>query len=546
MPPLAQRQPGVLGGIEVYLVMSLSEERNKFRLAISESVLFLGNVLSSLHLSINHLSGCIPGTVSSLTKLSSLELFNNQLSGYIPDAVSSLTELDKLIMVFNQMSGCIPGGVASLTELSLCFLKINQLSGCIPGAVSSLTKLAKLGLGSNELSGCIPGAVSSLTALSYFGLWQNRFSGAIPGAVAFLTTLSLLDLVENHLSGCVPGAVSSLTELSELRLHKNKLCCPIPDAISLIANLRCLHLKDNQLRGRIPGGLLSLPRLSVLVAGSNILSGTLGSIESPLQWLQISDNELIGSCPVVRHSQRLTVWACSGNMWEGTLPGELMRSSRLKTMDLSQTAGQVGGLRGQLPPMASHGIALKHLMMSHQSLEGFVPPFRGTLSTLALQGNRFRLFQSAKWTARSIGPSLVLMHMNLLSCSLPACGGVGTNFSLVALGNSIEHFDMALPEWVSPVERGGLFWRSGAEGRSLLLKIVCSTGLLVTIIAAKFRGGMLLRVFLLWQIGPFHHLRFVSASSLLLVHIAHQVFLRMFIFVFLLSWAECRVKQRVL
>ena len=234
-------------------------------------------------------------------------------------------------------------------------------------------------------------------------------------------------------------------------------------------------------------------------------------------------------------------------MWEGTLPGELLRPSRLETMDLSRTAGQVGGLRGQLPPTASHAIALKHLMISHQSLEGGVPPLRGTLSTLALQGNSFSLFQSAKWKASSRkNPILVLMHMNLLSCSLPACGGVGTNFSLVALGNSIERFDMALPEWVSPVERDGLFWRSGTEGRSLLLKIVCSSGLLVTVVAARFRGGMLLRVLLLWQIGPFHHLQFVSASSALLIHIARQVFLRMFIIIFLLSWAECRVKQRAL
>ena len=68
-----------------------------------------------------------------------------------------------------------------------------------------------------------------------------------------------------------------------------------------------------------------------------------------------------------------------------------MRPSRLKTMDLSQTAGQVGGLRGELPPMASHGTALEHLMLSHQSLEGFVPPLRGTLSILALQGLGARL-----------------------------------------------------------------------------------------------------------------------------------------------------------
>ena len=359
----------------------------------------------------------------------------------------------------------------------------------------------------------------------------------------------VLPMGEKSISGCIPGAVSSLIELSDLHSENNMLCGPIPDSISLITNLHYLNLKDNQLLGQIPGVLLSHPGLQALIVASNILSGTVGLIESPLSWFQISDNELVGSCPVVRHSEYLQQWICSGNMWEGRFPGELLGASRLQILDLSETAGQVGGLRGQLPPTASHAIALRHLMISHQSLEGGVPPLRGTLSTLALQGNRFGLFQSARWkwkVRRRKDPIVVLMHMNLLSCSLPACGGVGTNFSLVALGNSIERFDMALPDWVSPVERDGLFWRSGTEGRSLLLKIVCSTGLLVTVVAAKFRGGLLLRVLLLWKIGPFHHLQFVSASSWLLIHIAHQVLLRMFIFVFLLPWAECCVKQQVL
>ena len=519
--------------------------RNTLRGAIHDVVLSLGSLLSLLNLQENQLSGCLPGAMSSLTKLLFIQLWTNQLSGCIPDAVSSLTKLHFLGVGKNQMSGCVPGGVASLTQLSWCFLKVNLLSGCIPGAVSSLTKLLQFNLLSNQMSGCIPGAALSLTTLSSFDLMKNRFSGAIPGAMALLTMLSTLGLAENRLSGGVPGAVSSLIKLSLLHLHSNKLCGPVPDAISLVTNLQYLNLGDNQLRGLIPGVLLSHPGLGNIVVAMNMLSGTLGSIEAPLYRLQIADNELIGSCPVVRNAANLQSWLCSGNMWEGTFPGELMRPSQLRTLGLSQTTGQVGGLRGQLPPTASHAIALEHLMIAHQSLEGFVPPLRGTLSTLALQGNRFRLFQSAKWNVSNgknpIGTSLVLMHMNLLSCSLQACGGVGTNLSLVALGNSIECLEMALPEWVSPMERDGLFWRSGTEGRSLLLKSVCSVGLLVSIVAAKFRGGLLLRVLLVWQIGPFHHLQFVSASSLLLIHVARQVFLRMFIFVYLLSWAECRV-----
>ena len=74
-------------------------KKNTLRGPIPDAVLSLGDVLSSLNLFLNQLSGCIPGAVSSLTKLSFLDLSDNRLSGYIPDAVSSLTKLDRLGMV---------------------------------------------------------------------------------------------------------------------------------------------------------------------------------------------------------------------------------------------------------------------------------------------------------------------------------------------------------------------------------------------------------------------------------------------------------------
>ena len=48
-----------------------------------------------------------------------------------------------------------------------------------------------------------------------------------------------------------------------------------------------------------------------------------------------------------------------------------------------------------------------------------------------------------------------------------------------------------LPDWVSPMERDIAFWRSGAEGFSLLLKVVGSTSLLVVAVAARFLGVLL-------------------------------------------------------
>ena len=94
-------------------------------------------------------------------------------------------------------------------------------------------------------------------------------------------------------------------------------------------------------------------------------------------------------------------------------------------MLLSRQAGQTKGLRGQLPTKLSQASALRHFMISHQNLEGYIPPLHATFSTLALYGNRFSLLQSARWR----NDSVVVMHINLLSCPPPTCGGIGTDLS---------------------------------------------------------------------------------------------------------------------
>ena len=100
----------------------------------------------------------------------------------------------------------------------------------------------------------------------------------------------------------------------------------------------------------------------------------------------------------------------------------------------------------------------------------------------------------------------------------------------------MKRTDGALPEWVSPIERESAFWRSGTEGRELLLKGIGSTSLLMAIVAARFHSAFLLRVLSGWQIGPHPQLQLASVSSSLLHHMARQVLLRGFIFMLLLFW----------
>ena len=100
----------------------------------------------------------------------------------------------------------------------------------------------------------------------------------------------------------------------------------------------------------------------------------------------------------------------------------------------------------------------------------------------------------------------------------------GTNFSLVALGNSMKRSQKVLPAWVSPVERDSAFWRSGTEGISLLFNVMGSTSFLVVIVATKFCSGLFLRLLLTrWHRGSHPHRDLALASCWLLLRIAHQV-----------------------
>jgi len=66
--------------------------------------------LKSLNLSLNHLSGIIPGSIGRLHAMESLDLSHNELSGEIPTALSVLTSLSHLNLSYNSLRGKIPSG----------------------------------------------------------------------------------------------------------------------------------------------------------------------------------------------------------------------------------------------------------------------------------------------------------------------------------------------------------------------------------------------------------------------------------------------------
>ncbi|XP_010266617.2 PREDICTED: LRR receptor-like serine/threonine-protein kinase GSO2 [Nelumbo nucifera] len=95
-------------------------------------------------------------TYGILDLVKSIDLSSNDLSGKIPDGITNLSGLGTLNFSMNQLTGNIPDKIGDLKWLETLDLSRNQLSGQIPQSLSSISSLNHLDLSYNNLSGRIP------------------------------------------------------------------------------------------------------------------------------------------------------------------------------------------------------------------------------------------------------------------------------------------------------------------------------------------------------------------------------------------------------
>jgi len=137
----------------------------------------LGN-LNFMGLSGNQLSGEIPESIGRCIVLEELWLDNNLFNGSIPQYLSK--GLTTLNLSMNELSGTIPGTIANIHSLQQLSLAHNHLSGPIPAVLQNLTSLSKLDLSFNNLQGEVPkeGVFKNLENFSFSG--NNGLCGGIP------------------------------------------------------------------------------------------------------------------------------------------------------------------------------------------------------------------------------------------------------------------------------------------------------------------------------------------------------------------------------
>ncbi|XP_075497919.1 LOW QUALITY PROTEIN: protein STRUBBELIG-RECEPTOR FAMILY 3-like [Primulina tabacum] len=153
-----------------------------------------------------NLGGELGDNLGAFSSIQDIELSNNLIGGSIPNSLP-----DTLVTFFlsdNKLTGNIPSSVSSLSKLSAMSLNNNELTGEIPDAFEGLTLLVNLDFSSNNLSGELPPSMGNLSALTTLHLQNNQLSGTLD--VLQDPPLRDLDIRNNLFSGPIPEKVSSI------------------------------------------------------------------------------------------------------------------------------------------------------------------------------------------------------------------------------------------------------------------------------------------------------------------------------------------------
>ncbi|KAL1194750.1 Receptor-like protein EIX2 [Cardamine amara subsp. amara] len=143
--------------------------------------------LHILDLSGNKISGPIPKCISNLTAIAhgtSSEVFQN-LVFIVTRARQYQDIVDSINLSGNNISGEIPGEILGLSYLRILNISRNSMAGSIPEKISELSRLETLDLSRNRFSGAIPQSLAAISSLQRLNLSFNNLEGSIPKLLKF-------------------------------------------------------------------------------------------------------------------------------------------------------------------------------------------------------------------------------------------------------------------------------------------------------------------------------------------------------------------------
>lgn len=154
------------------------------------------------------LGGTIPDETWSMPILQNFSASSCNISGILPPfrTCQSVSTID---LSMNSLTGSIPGGVAACRVLEKMDLANNNLTGHIPPGLANLPTLQVLDMSHNNLDGPIPPMFSNSSSLLFLNVSFNDISGSIPPARIFRSMGSSAFVGNPRLCGEPLGRCSS-------------------------------------------------------------------------------------------------------------------------------------------------------------------------------------------------------------------------------------------------------------------------------------------------------------------------------------------------
>ncbi|XP_076945893.1 receptor-like protein EIX2 [Bidens hawaiensis] len=386
--------------------------------------------LIALSLSRNHIGGEMMGPSPNTSgcsqyALEMLYLDYNKLSGSVPESIGRLTNLRVLNLMYNCFTGSIPKSLERLRSLEVLDLSYNHLNGSIPESFGRLTCLKRLFLPSNRLTGAIPTSLGRLDSLQTLSVASNLLTGPIPVSVGQLTKLNDLDLSENSLEGVVFEAhFANLSMLKYLYIGpSDKLIINISHEWTPPFQSRSIIFRSCKMANEFPKWLQTQRKLRVLSLSNASLHGLLPTFFRKMSMLSILDlsyNKFSGSLINFPFSEFTETLLLQDNLFSGSLPRPLCRSTHLSILDVSSNR-----LSGNIPDCVGNLQDLENLILNSNRLSGVLPSSLGYMSS------------SLFW---------LKLSDNNFSGELPPDLGNLRSLQVLDLGNN--EFSGSIPKWI--------------------------------------------------------------------------------------------------
>ncbi|KAH9723679.1 Receptor-like protein 7 [Citrus sinensis] len=414
-----------------------------------------GNVIG-LDLHCSMLEGTIDdnSTLFHLLRLQSLNLaFNNFNGSQISPEFLRLKELTYLNLSYSRFSGLLPQEISHMSklthlDLSDCDMTIEQKSFDL--LASNLTKLSVLNLRWADKSLIEPFSVlnlsSTITVLDLSGtdLSQNKFTGPIDQFQS-PNSLQVVRLDDNQINGTIPNSIFDLVNLTDLNLSSNNLSGTVSN-ISIkysLPSLKELRFSYCNIT-KFPGFLRNSEELEFLDLSNNRIHGRISKSDSQgwksLTYLDISNNFLT---QIEQHPwKNITVLNLRNNTIQGTI---LVPPPSTRAFLFSNNK-----LFGQIPPSICSLSSLEYLSLSHNNLNGTIPPCLGNFSTqltiLHLNNNKLQgripdAFANGSCSLRSLD-----LNSNKLEGPFPRYLADCDELEVVNVGNNM--IGDTFPSWL--------------------------------------------------------------------------------------------------